>query len=54
MYLGAQEGFGHVGLGSVCAFGKCLNFSPNVETCSSDLDMLWKGTLLSWLSLPCV
>lgn len=54
MYLGAQEGVGHVDLGSVCAFGNCLTFSPNVETCSSDSDMPWKGTLLSWLSLPCV
>ena len=34
MCLGAQEGDGHVGLGSVCAFGNCLTFFPNMETCS--------------------
>lgn len=46
MYLGAQEGDGHVGLGSVCTFGNCLTFFPNMEMCFSDFDMLRKGPLL--------
>lgn len=46
MYLGTQEGDGHVGLGSVCALGNCLTFFPNMETCYSDFDTLQKGPLL--------